>query len=168
MSLVIAISSCRSEQLQRLIMLSGHKPSWLHMSRSGRPKAPRRSQSGLLASIAENLSRYDRPDPCPFQQPPGARIVRGLALELGSDHVVQDNRNTAARRGGTCRLRNCTNHASSTGDHPNSGRRDQIADRDGRAAPFQSSECQPYAIEKSGALAANGILYQISGSTEIS
>jgi hypothetical protein len=96
-----------------------------------------------------------------FQELAGsAYIVRGLSLELGSDHVLQDNRNAAARRGGTCRFRNCTNHASSTGDHPNSGRRHQIADRDSVPLHFRAVSVTLRPGEKSGALAANGILFR--------
>ena len=53
------------------------------------------------------------------------------------------------------------------GDHPNRDRRNQITDRDRCPALFQSGECYPSPGEKSSVSAANGILYQMSGSTEV-
>src|SRR6202166_593539 len=59
-------------------------------------------------------------------------------LNLGGNHAVQDNRTTTARSDGASRLRGRTNRPRSTGNYTNGGRRNQTADRDRRAAPFQS------------------------------
>jgi len=58
--------------------------------------------------------------------------------------------------------------ASPTADHANRGRRDEIANSDGPTAPFQSVECHHSAGREEQRLnTANGILYQMSGSTEV-
>src|ERR1700733_2145249 len=61
-------------------------------------------------------------------------------LNLGGIHAVQDNRTMVARRDGASRPRDRTNDPCCTGNYPNSGRRNQTADRHGRAAAFQSGE----------------------------
>src|SRR6476659_678731 len=68
-----------------------------------------------------------------------ARTMVQISIELGGDHAVQDNRNTAAQRGGTYQLRGRTDHTSPLGDHPNSDRRHQTAERNRRAALIPSS-----------------------------
>src|ERR1700737_2542793 len=60
-------------------------------------------------------------------------------LNLGGNHAVQDNRTTVARRDGASRLRDRTNNPRSAGNYTNSGRRNQTADRDGRAAEHHTS-----------------------------
>src|SRR5260370_9604068 len=61
-------------------------------------------------------------------------------LNLGGNHAVQDNRTTIARRDSASRLRDRTIHPGSAGNYTNSDRRNQTADRHGRAALFQSGE----------------------------
>jgi mannose-6-phosphate isomerase-like protein (cupin superfamily) len=61
-------------------------------------------------------------------------------VNLGGNHAVQDNRTTVARRAGASRRRSRANHPRFTGNYTNIGRRNQTADRHGRAAPFQSGE----------------------------
>src|SRR5436305_4005047 len=80
----------------------------------------------------------------PLQEAEEARMVFQLSVELGGYHAVQDDWNTftVTRRDVTWRLRGGTNHAGSAGNYPNSGRRNQTVDRDGRAALFQSHECR--------------------------
>src|SRR6516162_6937947 len=72
---------------------------------------------------------------CIFRR--GASMMPRLSVE-GSQHAIADNRNTAARRSGTCHLRQCANLASSIDDYADSDRRHKIADRNGCASPFQS------------------------------
>ena len=67
-------------------------------------------------------------------------MVLRLSAEPGGIHAVEDNRTMVARRAGASRRQGRANHPCSTGNYPNSGRRDQTADRHGRAAPFQGGE----------------------------
>ena len=55
-----------------------------------------------------------------------------------SQHAIADNRNIAARRSGTCHLRQCANAAGSIGDYADGDRRRQIAERNRCASPLQS------------------------------
>ena len=70
-------------------------------------------------------------------------MVFRLSVELGGHHAVQDDWNTVpvTRRDVTWRLRSCANHGRSAGNYPNSDRRNQTVDCDGRATLFQSREC---------------------------
>src|SRR6516162_8298544 len=72
---------------------------------------------------------------CLFRR--GASMMLRLSVE-GSQHAIADNRNTAARRSGTCHLRQCANLATSVDDYADSDRRRQVADRNRCASPFQS------------------------------
>jgi hypothetical protein len=79
--------------------------------------------------------------------PRGAGSAYGGSMipSTGGRHAVQDERNLVAWRDGTARPRGSTNDARPVGNYPNSGRCNQTVDCDGRAAPFQSRQCQPAA-----------------------
>ena len=87
-------------------------------------------------------------------------------LNLGGNHAVQDNRTTVARRDGASRLRDATIHSCCTGNYTNSDRRNQTATVTNLPLHFKAvSITQP--DQRSSVSAANGILYQMSGSTEV-
>ena len=62
-----------------------------------------------------------------------------------------------------------TANAAARSDHPNSDRRDQTSDGDGRPTAFQSRERHASAERDTSSVSgAMGVLYQLSGSTEVS
>ena len=95
-------------------------------------------------------------------------MVLRLSAELGGHHAVQENQNAVARRDGTCSPRSRTNHASPSAITRTVVAAAKVPITTDAPLHFKAVNVTLPPGKKSGISAANGIFYQISGSTEVS